>query len=293
VATGGTGGVYYPYGGGVAKVISENVSNVEVTAEVTGGSVDNLKLMRDARVDIAFTLADTLDDAYKGQGSFAQFGKVPARALAVLYTNYTHLATLEGRGIERVRDLRGRIVSTGSPGSGTETIAFRVIEAAGLDPHRDLRRQGLGVGPSVDALKDGKIDAFFWSGGLPTAAVLDLASSPGRKLKLLPNDDILPALQARYGSSLYYQVTVPREAYSGLAQDVPVVGVSNLLVVDARMSEKLAYQITRALFQRKADLVAIHQEARNLNLESATVGSPVPFHPGAIEYYREQKAWPH
>lgn len=292
VATGGTGGVYYPYGGGVAKVISESVRNVEATAEVTGGSVDNLKLLGGGRADIAFTLADTLDDAYKGQGSFARFGKVAARALAVLYTNYTHVVTLENTGIERVRDLAGRVVSTGSPGSGTETIAFRVLEAAGLDPSSDVRRQGLGVGPSVDALKDGKLDAFFWSGGLPTAAVLDLAATPGRKPKLLPNEDILPALQGRYGASLYYEVEVPKETY-GLSRDVPVVGVSNLLVVDERMSDDLAYEITRALFERKADLVAIHQEARNLRLEAATLGSPVPFHPGAIAFFREKGVWSH
>jgi len=292
VATGGTGGVYYPYGGGIAKVISEAVRNVEATAEVTGGSVDNLKLIRDGRADLALTLADTLDDAYQGRGSFARFGKVPARALAVLFTNYTHVVTLESAGIERVRDLEGHVVSTGSPGGGTETIAFRILEAAGLDPSSDVRRQGLGVGPSVDALKDGKIDAFFWSGGLPTAAVLDLANSPGREMKLLPNDDILPTLQSRHRASLYYQVTVPRGTYTGLTRDVPVVGVSNLLVVDERMSDALAYEITRALFERKADLVAIHQEAENLRLETATSGSPVPFHPGAIRFFREKKAWP-
>ena len=211
--------------------------------------------------------------------------------LAVLYTNYTHVATLEDAGIARIADLRGRVVSTGSPGSGTETIAFRVLEAAGIDPQRDMRRQGLGVGPSVDAIKDGKIDAFFWSGGLPTAAILDLASTPGRTLKLLPNDDILPALQRQYGASLYYEVTVPKGAYSGLDADVPVVGVSNLLVVDERMSEALAYDITKALFDHQPDLVAIHREARHLTPASAIVGSPVPFHRGAIRFYRERGVW--
>lgn len=291
VATGGTGGVYYPYGGGVAKVISESIPNVEATAEVTSGSVDNLKFIGAGKTDVGFTLADTLKDAYEGEGTFEKFGKVPALALAQLYTNYTHVVTLADKGINRIADLKGRVVSTGSPGSGTETIAFRLLEAGGLKPTSDIQRQGLGAGPSVDALKDGKIDAFFWSGGVPTGAVLDLANTPGLTLKMLPNDDILAALQAKYSPSLYYQVTVQKAAYNGMDSDVPVVGVANLLVVDERMSESLAYDITRTLFDRKADLVAIHSEAKNLTLETATVGSPVPFHQGAIRFFQEQGVW--
>jgi TRAP transporter TAXI family solute receptor len=291
VATGGTGGVYYPYGGGVAKIISESVRNVEATAEVTSASVDNLKFLRDGKADIAFTLADTLDDAYKGEAAFKEFGKVPAHALAVLYANYTHVVTLADKGIDRIADLKNKVVSTGSAGSGTEVIAFRMLEAAGLKPASDVQKQGLGVAQSVDALKDGKIDAFFWSGGLPTAAVLDLANTPRLKIKLLPNDDVLPALQKQYGANLYYKIDVPKTAYPGLDADVPVVGVANVLVVHEKMSEALAYDVTRVLFDKQAELVAIHPEAKKLTLESAVVGSPVPFHRGAIRYYREKKVW--
>jgi TRAP transporter TAXI family solute receptor len=291
VATGGTGGVYYPYGGGIAKVISESIPNTEATAEVTSASVDNLKFIAGGTTDLALTLADTLKDAYEGEGTFEKFGRVPARALAVLYTNYTHVVTLADKSINRIADLRGRVVSTGSPGSGTETIAFRVLEAAGIRPNADIQKQGLGAAPSVDAIKDGKIDAFFWSGGVPTGAILDLANTPGRTLKLLPQSDILPALQQRYGAALYYEIVIPRAAYSGLEADVPVVGVANLLVVDERMSESLAYEIIKVLFDKKADLVAIHSEAKNLELQTATVGSPVPFHPGAIRFYQEKGVW--
>jgi uncharacterized protein len=291
VATGGTGGVYYPYGGGIAKVISESIPNTEATAEVTSASVDNLKFIASGTTDLALVLTDTLKDAYEGEGTFEQFGKVPARSLAVLYTNYTHAVTVADKGINRIADLRGKAVSTGSPGSGTETIAFRVLEAADIRPNADIQKQGLGAAPSVDALRDGKIDAFFWSGGVPTGAILDLANTPGRTLHLLPQSDILPALQQKYGASLYYEVPIPKEAYPGLEADVPVVGVANALVVDERMSEQLAYDITKLLFDKKAELVAIHAEAKNLNLETATVGSPVPFHPGAIRYYQEQGVW--
>ena len=291
IATGGTGGVYYPYGGGIAKVISETIPNVEATAEVTAASVDNLKFLRDGRSDIAFTLADTLDDAVKGQAAFKEYGKVGAMALAALYTNYTHVGTSASTGIDRLADLKGRVVSIGSAGSGTEVIALRVLEAAGLKAGASVETNGLGVAQSVDALKDGKIDAFFWSGGLPTAAVLDLANTPGMRMKLLPNDEALPALQKKYGPSLYYRVVIPKGAYADVDVDVPVVGVTNLLVVTDRMSEDLAYLITKALFDRQADLVAIHPQARQLALESAVIGSPAPFHPGAIRYYRERNVW--
>src|SRR5688500_9581410 len=191
IATGNTGGVFYPYGGGLAKVLSESLPKVEVTAEVTAASVDNLKLIQLGKVDIAFTLADTLADAVNGRGPFEKAGPVAAQTLAVLYPNYTHLVTVEGNGIDRIADLRGKVVSTGSAGSGTEVIAFRVLRAAGLDPDRDIRRQALSVNASVDAIKDDKIDAFFWSGGLPTASVLDLASTAGLTAKLIANDEVM------------------------------------------------------------------------------------------------------
>src|SRR3990170_687240 len=152
IATGNTGGVYYPYGGGLAKVLSESLPKVEVTAEVTAASVDNLKLIQLGKVDIAFALADTLADAVHGRGPFERTGPVAAQTLAVLYPNYTHLVTIEGNRIARIADLKGRIVSTGSAGSGTEVIALRVLRAAGLDPDRDLRRQALSVNASADAL---------------------------------------------------------------------------------------------------------------------------------------------
>lgn len=291
IATGGTGGVWYPYGGGVAKVISEHVANVQATAEVTAASVDNLKLLRNAQADLAFSLGDVLADAYRGQGVFREFGSVPARTLAVLYPQYTHLVTHEGTGIHRLEELRGRVVSLGPPGSGTEVLARRILEAAGLDPERDVRPQALSVAESVNALRDGKLDAFFWNGGVPTGAVLDLATSPGRQMRLLSSDEVLPELRRRYGEGLYFATRIPRSAYPGMTDDVDVVGVSSVLVVDEAMSETLAYEITRALFQHQPELVAIHPEARNLRPESAVQGSPVPFHPGAVRFYREQGAW--
>jgi len=286
IATGGTGGVYYPYGGGLAKVLNENLPRVRATAEVTAGSVDNLKLIRDGRADIAFTLADTLADAVAGRGAF-EGRPVPAASLAVLYSNYTHIVTVASAGIRSVADLRGKVVSTGSPGSGTEAIALGVLRAAGLDPERDVTRQGLGVSESAGALKDGKVHAFFWSGGLPTAAVQDLAHSPGMSMRLIPSGDLLPALRRDYGD-LYFPLDIPVASYPGVEQPVPVVGVANVLVVNRSLPEDLAYDITRLLFEKKSELAAIHPEARHLSLKTAVPGSPAEYHPGAVRYYRER-----
>ena len=290
IATGNTGGVYYPYGGGLARVISQSVPHVDATAEVTAASVDNLKLIQLGKADIAFVLTDTLDDAIHGRGPFAKM-PVKARTLAVLYPNYTQVGTIEGKGINRLADLRGRVVSTGSPGSGTEVIAFRVLRAAGIDPDSDIHKQSLTVNASVDALKDGKIDAFFWSGGLPTASLLDLASTVGVTAKLIANDEVLPQLQQQYTPGLYFRLVIPKGTYPGVNYDSGSVGVANALVVKDTMTDELAYELTKVLFDRQPDLAAMHPEAKKLNVATAVAGSPAPFHPGAIRYYQERGAW--
>ena len=289
IATGGTGGIYYPYGGGLAKLLNENLQGVRATAEVTAASVDNLKLIRDNKADIAFTLADTLADAIAARGVFAGTPPVPAESLAVLYDNYTQVVALASSGFTSIQNLRGKVIATGSPGSGTEIIAVRLLLAAGLDPDRDVQRQGLGVSESADALKDGKIAAFFWSGGFPSAALQDLAHTPGMLIAMLPSAEFLPALQRDHGS-LYFRLEISAGAYPGLDRAVPVVGVANVLIVNRSMPDDLAYAITRVLFEHQAALAAIHPEARNLSLARAVNGSPAPFHTGAQRYYREHKA---
>jgi hypothetical protein len=290
IATGGTGGVYYPYGGGIAKIISENIPNVEATAEVTAASVDNLKFLRDRKADIAFVTADTLFDAVEGRDVF-EGSKLPVRALASLYENYTQVLTLDSSGVKTLSDMKGKVISTGSPGSGTEVTAFRVLEAVGINPATDIRKQSLGVVQSVDALKDGKIDAFFFNGGLPTAAILDLAHSPGFRVRMVANAEALAVLHRNYGESLYALGIVPAGTYAGVEEDIPVVSITNILAVHENMPEQLAFDITRTLFERQAELVAIHPEAKKLSLQSAIQNSPAMFHPGAIRYYREQGVW--
>lgn len=288
IATGGTGGVYYPYGGGIAKVLNESVSGVRASAEVTSASVDNLKLIRDGKADVAFTLADTLADAVAARGAFAGGAPVPAASLAVLYSNYTQLVTLASSNITSVAGLKGTVVSTGSPGSGTEVIAFRVLRAAGLDPDHDVTHQGLGASESADALKDGKIAAFFWSGGLPTPSVQDLSHTSGITIRLVPSADLVPSLQREFGN-LYFPLDIPAGTYPGINAPVPVVGVANVLVVNRSMADDLAYQITKAIFEHQRELAAIHPEARSLSITTAQVGSPAAFHPGALRYFTSKQ----
>ena len=285
IATGGTGGIYYPYGGGVARILNEHLPATRATAEVTGASADNLRFVEDGRADLAFVMGDVLADAVRGRGAFTR--ALPIASIATLYTNYAHLVTVEGTGITSLAGLRGRVVSVGSPGSGTEIAAERILRAAGLDPAADLTRQGLGVSESVAALKDGKIAAFFWMGGVPTPALQDLAHSHGVRMRLIPTADVFPAVREAYGD-VYVTGGVPGGVYPGVETAVPVLGVMNLLVVRASMDEQLAYDITRVLHEHQPELAAIHPEARNLRLDSAAENSPAPFHPGAARYYREK-----
>ncbi|MFM2029191.1 MAG: hypothetical protein RL517_382, partial [Pseudomonadota bacterium] len=249
IATGGTGGVYYPMGGGLAAVLSSKVPGMAATAEVTGGSVDNLNLIGTGKPYVGFSMADAAKDAKEGEGKFVN-KKVDLRTLLVLYPNLMHVVTVDSTGIKSMKDLKGKRVSTGSPGSATEVMAFRLLEAAGLDKDKDVKRERLSVAESVNAVKDRKIDAFFWVGGLPTAAVTDLANSPGMKIVMVDNAAEVAAMNKKYGN-LYFGADIPKETYSGMGKDNKVAGVANILVVNANMSDDEAYKIVKAVFDNK------------------------------------------
>src|SRR3954468_21990425 len=180
IVTGGTGGVYIVLGAGLAELLSKKMK-VAASAQQTTASVDNMKFVGQGKADIAFTLADTAFDAIKGNAPFTE--KVDAQTLAVMYGNYTHIVVKDGSGINSVADLKGKRVSVGAAGSGTEIIANRVFEAFGMDPSKDISRERLAAADSANGLRDGKLDAFFFSGGLPTSAILDLSNSV--KIKLI------------------------------------------------------------------------------------------------------------
>jgi hypothetical protein len=285
IATGGTGGVYYPLGGGMANIISKYIPYAEATAEVTTASVDNCLLVGKEKADLALIMADVGWDAYMGKGKFKE--KISLRSLAVLYPNNMHIVTLEGSGIDKVSDLKGKRISTGAPGSGTEVKGLRVLEAYGLDPDKDMKRDRLGASESAGALKDRKIDAYFWDGGIPTASVTDLGATPGIKMKLIGHEDAIPRMRDKYGP-LYVKGVIPAKSYPGQDGDVPIAVVWNILVCNEKMKEDVAYDIVKTLFDRKPELVSVHKEARHLSLEPQAGGSPIPLHPGAIRYFKEK-----
>jgi uncharacterized protein len=287
IATGGTGGVYYPLGGGMANVLSKHVPGMQATARVTGGSVDNLKLIGTQQSEVALTMVDAALDALKGEDKF-KGQPVEVRTLMVLYPNRMHVVTIEGKGIEKMADLKGKRVSTGSPGSATEVMAFRVIEAASLDKDKDMRRERLGVAESVNALKDGKIDAFFWVGGLPTAAVTDLGATPNVKIKLIDHSDVVDKMNAKYGG-LYTTGVIPAKTYPGQDKDNAISVVQNILVSNAKMTDKVAYDIVKTFIEKRDELVAVHGEAASITLENQSPkNSPIPWHPGAVKYFTEK-----
>ena len=287
IATGGTGGVYYPLGGGMANVLSKHVPGMQATAEVTGGSVANLQLIATGKPYIALSMTDAALDAYQGEDKF-KGKKVPVRTLMILYPNRMHVVSVEGTGVNTMADLKGKRVSTGSPGSATEVMAFRVIEAAGLDKDKDMRRERLGVAESVNALKDRKIDAFFWVGGLPTAAVTDLAATPGVKIKMIDHANTVAAMNKKYGN-LYVEDTIPRTTYPGMTADNRQATVMNILVANENLSEQAAYNIVKTIFDKRQDLIAVHKEAENFKLENQKeAASSVPWHPGALKYFKER-----
>ena len=287
IVTGGTGAVYIVYGAGLAELLNKKLGTA-ASAQSTTASVDNMKLIRDGKADVAFTLADTAFDAVNGRGSFASPEKpADAKALAVLYSNLTHLVVKESGGINAVPDLKGKRVSVGSAGSGTEIIANRTLESYGIDPAKDISRERLGAQDSANALRDGKVDAFFFSGGLPVPAVLDLAT--GTKIKMLDLADSISKMSAKYGN-FYFPIKIPKSTYN-TAADVTVSGVANLLVVPSSFDPALAQAILATMFDNKADLVKVHNAANDLSLESAVLGSPIDYHQGAIDFYKSKGVW--
>lgn len=287
IATGGTGGVYYPMGGGLAAVLSKHVPGMQATAEVTGGSVDNLNLIASGKPYVGFSMVDAALDAQNGAGKFSG-RKVPMKTLLVLYPNRMHVVSTTSTGIKSMKDLKGKRVGTGSPGSATEVMALRLIEGAGLDPNKDMTRERLSVAESVNALKDKKIEAFFWVGGLPTAGVTDLASTPGVTIQMIDHADAVPAMNKKHGN-LYYADVIPKSTYAGMAADNKIASVANVLLVNANMPDDQAYKIVKAVFDHQKELIAVHKEYASVTIAAQKQAStPIPFHPGAVKYIREK-----
>ncbi|MFC7489475.1 MULTISPECIES: TAXI family TRAP transporter solute-binding subunit [unclassified Knoellia] len=276
IATGNSTGVYYALGGGLAQVISAN-TELKATAAETGASVQNIQQLVDKKYDIAFSLADTAADAVTGKGAFE--GKTAdVKALARIYSNYTQVVVSKKSGITKVEDFKGKRISTGSPKSGTEVIANRLIQAAGLDPAKDVSAQRLDLTKTVDAMKDGSIDGLVWSGGLPTGGITDLMTAMKDDVQFVDITPLLPKLKDV--NPVYAEDVIPAATY-GTPADAKTVVVPNVLLVRSDMSDANACALTKLIFDKKADLEKVHPAAKDLDPATAKESDPVELHPGS------------
>ncbi len=279
IATGNRGGVYAVYGDGLAGIVRGRFPSTAATTIATGGSVDNIDLICAGRAEAGFTLADVAADAVNGAAPFAE--SRPIVALARLYDNYVQLVVRADGPVRTLADLAGRRISVGAEGSGTAVVGERILKIAGLTGDVEISR--MEVGPSAQALAARRIDAFFWSGGLPSAAINDLRRETA--VRLIDLGSIAGSLTREYGE-LYTETTVPASVY-GLAGAVATVGVPNYLVVHRDMPAATAYWLTRLLFEQQPRLAELHPEARRLDPGAAIMTYPLDLHPGAVRWYRE------
>ena len=283
IATGGTGGVYYPMGGGLAEIINNHIDGYSATAEVTGASVENMGLIATGDADLAIGLADTVAQAQTGTGRFEGQQLEMIRGVAVMYANLVQIVTLADSGITGLSDLAGKRVSIGAPGSGTEVNAAAILNANGLT-YDDIDEQRLNFNETADALSNGDIDAGFWSVGAPTSSILNLATTQSIRMIELTAEEIAAA---RAADPIFAEAVLAGGTYAGVDADVPVLGIPNVLVASSEMDDDLVYAITKAMFENIADLRAVHPAANQPTVEFTLSASPIPLHPGAIRYYEE------
>ncbi len=293
IVTGGTGGVWYPLGGAIGGIIGKHVPNTEASSEATTAAIDNMKLLTAGKAGLSF--------AYDYHIGWANEGKVPGlsgkhkiRMVLGFYEQPLHIVTKEGTGITSLMQLKGKRVSVGAPNSGTEEQADYVLKALGIDWNKDLKREKLGANESVAALKDGKIDAFFWSGAVPTASIIDLASTPGLKMVLLPVGGETAEKIMKGNPGVFHKSAFTKGSYSDVEKDVDAIAITAVLqAMDTFPADKV-YQIVKAIFDNKTDLVAVWKGATALTPAKA-VGQVTPdalkyLHPGAEKFFKEKGA---
>lgn len=283
LATGGTAGTYYPYGGAMSKIWNSKIPGMNVTAQATGASVENVRLMNKDEVELALVQSDTIDFAYNAKEAFKE-KLTKMAAVAVLYPELIHIVVRGELGIKSFSGLRGKKIGVGAPGSGTEAN-FRQL----LDAHRmtkdDVSAQFLSFSESADKFKDRRIDAFMVTGGVPTSAITDVATQ--RDIKILHIDDTMISIMTGKYPFLAGAV-IPANSYKGVTADVKTVAVNAVLIAHPKLSETAVYNMTKVLFENQTELAAAHAKGKVLSLQVAATGVSIPFHPGAARYYKEK-----
>jgi TRAP transporter TAXI family solute receptor len=283
VLTGGTSGVYYPLGAALAKIYGDKIPDVRTQVQATKASVENLNLLQAGKGEIAFALGDSVKFAWEGNaeaGFKAKLDKL--RGLAAIYPNYIRIVAAKESGIKSLADLKGKGLSVGAPKSGTELNARAILGAAGLS-YDDLgKTEYLPFGESVELIKNRQLDATLQSAGLGVASIRDLATSLPIQMVAVPAEII-----GKLGLP-YVAKTIPAGTYDGQSEDVPTAAVINFLVTHDGVSEDLAYQMTKQLFENLPDVIAAHKAAADIKLADAARDMPIPIHPGAEKYYKEK-----
>ena len=283
IGTGGTGGIYYPYGGGVAEIWSKYVPGVKAVAEVTGASVENVKLAHKGETVIGEVMGDVAVAGYQGLSKF-KGKKYNVLSMAIMYPNLLQVVTLKKSGITNIEQVKGRSISTGSPGSGTNFMAETVFKALGipLDSYKDSR---LSFTESANALRDGTIEVGVWSVGPGTSSILDLATTHDIHIIAFTPEQTKKILAF---NATYSGVDLAGGVYRGVDQDVPTIGVWNVMICQKSLEVDLVYALAKALFENNDYLRKIHPSAAYTTPENAVKYSPIPLHPGTVKYLKEK-----
>jgi len=283
ILTGGTSGVYYPLGVAIGKIYSDKIPNVKTQVQATKASVENLILLQQGRGELAFTLGDSLKAAWEGDeeaGFKSRLDKL--RTLGAIYPNYIQIVATSDSGIRTLADLKGKSLSVGAPKSGTELNSRAILSAAGMTYKNIGKVEYLPFAESVDLMKNRQLNATLRSAGLGVASLKDLSTSTEITVVSVPK-----AVVDKIGPP-FVPAMIPANTYTGQDKDVPTAAVVNYLVTSSAVSDDLAYQMTRLIFESLPELVTAHAAGKEIRLETAAAGSPVPLHPGAIRYYREK-----
>jgi TRAP transporter TAXI family solute receptor len=294
IATGGTAGVWYPLGGAISAQITQNVANTEATSEATTAAIDNLKLVVAKKAGMSFSYDYHVIWMNEGKLPAVSDQKQPMRIVMAFYEQPLHVVTKEGTGIKSLTDLKGKRVSTGAPNSGTEEQADYVLKALSIDWNKDFTREKLGAAESVAGLKDGKLDAFFWSGAVPTAGIIDLAATPGLKMVLLPISGDLADKIMQANPGVFHKSKFAKGSYSSVDADVETLAITAVLNALDSFSADRVYQIISTVFDKKAEIAAVWKDAAKLTPEGsmAQLGPEAQkyMHSGAAKYFKEKGA---
>jgi TRAP transporter TAXI family solute receptor len=282
MATGGNTGTYYAFGSAVGQILSEK-TGIPITIQSTGASKANIQLIAAGEVELAIVQNDVMDYAYRGVDLFNGEKITAFSTMAALYAEVCQVVANPASGIRTIADLKGKNVSVGDAGSGTEFNARQILEAYGVT-FDDINKQNLSFGASADALRDNKIDAFFCVAGAPTTAIVDLAI--GKEIVVLDVDDAHAAALSR-NYPFYTQFPIPAGSYRGQGSAVKTVAVKATFIVSTKLSDDTVYSLTRNLFENKQAIVTAHAKGSELSAEYAVSGISVPFHPGAEKYLKE------